>query len=112
MAKFLCLFLLIWGGTALRAQSIPSPAPELTIAAPAPTPAPRRGVVISGATLICKGNETILKVEGDYESFEWNTGGTDRYLRVKEAGVYEVTVRTKGGCSLTSSVNVRTVNCI
>ena len=75
-------------------------------------PARPSGVVISGATLICKGNETILKVEGNYESFEWNTGSTDRLLRVKEAGVYEVTVKTKGGCSITSSVNVRTISCI
>jgi hypothetical protein len=71
-----------------------------------------RGVVISGANIICKGNETILKVEGDYESFEWNTGTTGRLLHVKEAGIYEVTVRTKGGCSLTGAVNVQVVSCI
>jgi hypothetical protein len=69
------------------------------------------GPVITGLTLICEGAETTLKVTGDYESFLWNTGGTDRFLKVKEAGVYEVTVKTKGGCSITSSVVVRTRPC-
>ena len=104
--KYLIAFAFCVTVYALQAQDMP------TLTVQPATPAPRRGVVISGSTMICKGNETILKVEGDYESFEWNTGGTDRYLHVKEAGVYEVTVRTKGGCSLTSSVNVRIVNCI
>jgi len=69
------------------------------------------GVQISGPTTICKGGETILKAEGDYESFEWNTGAKDRFLRVREEGTYEVTVTTKGGCRLTSSVTVRMIPC-
>jgi len=69
------------------------------------------GVTISGVTLICEGSETILKAEGDYESFLWNTGGTDRFIKVKEEGIYEVTVKTKGGCSISSSVVVRTRPC-
>lgn len=70
------------------------------------------GLVISGVSTICKGGETTLKVEGEYESFLWNTGSTDRFLHIKEAGVYEVTVRTKGGCSITGSVNVEVVSCL
>lgn len=66
---------------------------------------------ISGPTTICKGGETILKVEGDYERFEWNNGATDRFIKVREEGVYEVTVITKGGCRLTSSVVVRVIPC-
>lgn len=69
------------------------------------------GVNISGPTTICKGGETILKAEGDYEHFEWNTGVQDRFLRVKEEGTYEVTVTTKGGCRLTTSVTVRMIPC-
>jgi hypothetical protein len=72
---------------------------------------PFKGAVISGVTLICKGSETMLKVEGDYESFEWNTGSTERIIRVKEEGVYEVKVKTKGGCSFSSSVNVQVRPC-
>lgn len=97
----------------LQAQSeTPEPAPEpsqpkprgITVSGPA-------GVNISGPTTICKGGETILKAEGDYESFEWNTGVLDRFLRVREEGTYEVTVTTKGGCRLTTSVTVRMIPC-
>lgn len=69
------------------------------------------GVEISGATEICEGSETALKVEGEYESYTWNTGEMGRTIRVNKAGVYEVTVKTKGGCSLTTSVNVRVKPC-
>jgi hypothetical protein len=71
----------------------------------------RSAVVISGLTLICKGSETMLKVEGDYESFEWNTGSKERIIRVREEGIYEVTVVTKGGCRITSAVNVQVRLC-
>lgn len=74
-------------------------------------PAASKGVQISGITWICKGGETILKVEGDYESFEWNNGVSGRFLHVKEEGIYEVTVKTKGGCTITSSVNVQIRPC-
>jgi hypothetical protein len=97
-------------GLATQAQTT-KPAPEET-PAPAPKPAYRSpGVNISGPTTICKGGEAILKAEGDYESFEWNTGVQDRYLRVREEGTYEVTVVTKGGCRLTTSVTVRVIPC-
>jgi hypothetical protein len=69
-------------------------------------------VSISGNTEICKGGETTLKVEGDFESFEWNDGSKDRYLRVNNEGTYEVTVKTKGGCTYTSSINVRHRPCM
>lgn len=63
---------------------------------------------ISGNLEICKGAETILKAEGDFESFTWNPGNVSgRYLKVHEAGVYEVSARTKGGCIYVLSVTVR-----
>ena len=67
--------------------------------------------IISGMTEICKGGETMLKVEGDFESFQWNTGSDQRYIRVREEGKYEVTVKTKAGCTFVSSVNVRLKPC-
>ena len=45
------------------------------------------------------------------ESFEWNTGVQDRFLRVREEGTYEVTATTKGGCRLTTSITVRVIPC-
>lgn len=89
--------------TAAPAQEQPKPK-GISVSGPA-------GVNISGPTTICKGGETILKAEGDYESFEWNNGVQDRFLRVKEEGTYEVTVTTKGGCRFTTSVTVRMIPC-
>lgn len=98
---------------ALQAQTeAPFSVPEQTQAKPRGiTVSGPAGVNISGPTTICKGGETILKAEGDYESFEWNTGVQDRFLRVREEGTYEVTVTTKGGCRLTTSVTVRMIPC-
>lgn len=94
----------------LSAQTTPplDAKPELSASFTVSGPA---GVHISGPTTICKGGETILKAEGDYESFEWNTGAKDRFIRVQEEGNYEVTVTTKGGCRYTTSVNVQVIPC-
>ena len=54
----------------------------------------------------------MLKAEGEYESFQWNNGSTDRFIKVKEEGIYEVTAKTKGGCTYTSSVSVQVKPCI
>ena len=109
--RIACFFALFMLQNALFAQTEAPAAPAeqpkskgFTISGPA-------GVNISGPTTICKGGETILKAEGDFESFEWNTGVMDRFLRVKEEGTYEVTVTTKGGCRLTTSVTVRMIPC-
>lgn len=107
LVGLLCCFF-AFNVSAQDQQSAPSAPPA---SATVTVTVPFRGAVISGVTLICKGSETMLKVEGDYESFEWNTGSTERIIRVKEEGVYEVKVKTKGGCSFTSSVNVQVRPC-
>ena len=113
LSRFALIFVFSIMVFVLQAQTeTPAPNPEqtqpkpkgITISGPA-------GVNISGPTTICKGGETILKAEGDYESFEWNNGVQDRFLRVKEEGTYEVTVTTKGGCRFTTSVTVRMIPC-
>lgn len=87
-----------------------------------PPPAPGTGVpiivergsplTISGNTEICPGTETILKAEGEFESFSWDRGGVQgRYLKVTEPGKYEVTGKTKGGCTFTTTVTVRLRPC-
>ena len=114
VASLTCMIVLSLAPLTLFAQS---ESPTLTPEQPAP-PKPKgitisgpAGVNISGPTTICKGGETILKAEGDFESFEWNTGVQDRFLRVREEGTYEVTATTKGGCKLTTSVTVRMIPC-
>lgn len=98
-------------GLALSAQTNPPPSEQAPVKPKGITVSGPAGVNISGPTTICKGGETILKAEGDYESFEWNTGVQDRFLRVREEGTYEVTVTTKGGCKFTTSVTVRMIPC-
>lgn len=111
--RFAGVFALTLAPLAAKAQSEnPSTAPEQTQPhSMGISVTGSRGVNISGPTTICKGGETILKAEGDYESFLWNTGATDRFLKVREEGMYEVTVTTKGGCKLTTSVTVRVIPC-
>jgi hypothetical protein len=113
LSRFALIFVFMATVVVLRAQKelpmddpekIPSHSATFTVSGPA-------GVNISGPTTVCIGGETILKAEGNYESFEWNTGVKDRFLRVREAGTYEVTVTTKGGCKLTTSVTVRMIPC-
>ena len=53
----------------------------------------------------------MLKVDGEYQSYTWSTGEETRTIRVNKPGVYEVTVVTKGGCSLTTSITVRIRPC-
>lgn len=69
------------------------------------------GVDVLGDREICEGSETVLEVDGEYESYQWNTGSTERSIRVKKPGIYEVTVTTKGGCTFTTGVNVRMKPC-
>ena len=106
----LLFFLFSSGWGDVKAQTTPpnDTKPELSATFRVSGPG---GVHISGPTTICKGGETILKAEGDYESFEWNTGAKDRFIRVKEEGNYEVTVTTKSGCRYTTSVNVQVIPC-
>lgn len=101
------LFLIAWFSSTSAAQQ-PVEAPT-----PAPAARPRSAeVVITGILEFCKGGETVLKAEGNFESFEWKDGSTGRYLRVKEEGIYEVSAKTKGGCTYVGSVNVRTKPCL
>lgn len=70
------------------------------------------GIDIKGETDICQGTETILEVDGgEFESYEWSDGSKERFIKVKEAGIYHVTVKTKGGCTFSASVNVRVRPC-
>jgi hypothetical protein len=69
------------------------------------------GVDVSGDTEICEGSQTTLKVEGEYESYLWSNGSTERSITIEKPGIYEVTVKTKGGCTFTTGVNVRTKLC-
>ena len=100
------VFALIWLTPIVAASQDTQP----TTPAPVPLESTYNpiGLKISGNLEICKGAETILKAEGNFESYTWSKGATSgQYLKVSEEGVYEVTARTKGGCTYTASVTVR-----
>lgn len=106
LAGFCLLFCSFFFQNTLSAQQITIEIEE------SPAPAGKySGIEVKGHTEFCEGGETLLWVDGDYESFEWSDGSSERSIRVKKAGAYEVTVKTKGGCTFTSSVNVRTRPC-
>ena len=73
------------------------------VAAPAVvvTPAPTT-VTITGNNVICQNDSTVLTAHSDVEgTFTWNDG-TVGATHVVEAGVYNVTLETAEGCSMTS----------
>jgi hypothetical protein len=100
MTRLLLLFAMFLGATALSAQnSAPSDSIVVRTA--------RNGLEIEGEMVICPGATTVLKVKGEYESYEWSTGQHTPAIPVFKPGTYDVTVTTKGGCRLTGSVTVR-----
>lgn len=104
-----CLAFLFLVPQTARAQEAPLPPPAEGVPVVVERPSP---LSISGILEICKGSETILKAEGEFESFTWDKGNVKgRLLKVREEGRYEVTARTKGGCTYTTSVNVRVRPC-
>ena len=100
------LFILVWLAPEIMVAQDTQPATPPTV--PLESTSNPIGLKISGNLEICKGAETILKAEGNFESYTWSKGATSgQYLKVSEEGVYEVTARTKGGCTYTASVTVR-----
>ena len=101
MTRLLLIFLLFLGATVAISAQNTATSDSLVVRAV------RSGIEIEGETVICPGATTALKVKGEYESYEWNTGQRTPVLPVFKPGTYEVTVTTKGGCRLTGSVTVR-----
>ncbi len=106
LISILLFFCSFFATSSIFAQQTPAQLEELVI------PITRfSGVDVLGEREICEGSETTLEVDGEYESYSWNTGSTEKSIKVKEAGIYEVTVKTKGGCTLITGVNVRMKPC-
>jgi len=59
--------------------------------------------VISGPTVFCAGDSTLLDAGGGYGSYLWSTGDTTRKLSVSSAGSYSVKVGGAGSCPGTSA---------
>ena len=51
--------------------------------------------ILSDNSLFCETHEMALRVESDYEQFEWNTGDLDESIVATEPGTYSVIGRNK-----------------
>ncbi|HMQ83113.1 MAG TPA: gliding motility-associated C-terminal domain-containing protein [Saprospiraceae bacterium] len=61
---------------------------------------------ISGDTLLCFGEESLLDAGSGYATYGWQDGAETQQLLVSDAGIYAVTVTDANGCVLTDSVEV------
>lgn len=55
---------------------------------------------------LCEGQGEKLSVEGDYESYLWNTGETTSEITVRAAGNYSVEVMNSAGCMAQADIDV------
>ena len=62
-------------------------------------------VSISGDTLLCEGDTTVLTCS-TANAYIWSTGETSKSIRVGESGVYTVVVTNTMGCTNSASLNV------
>lgn len=62
-------------------------------------------VSISGDTLLCEGDTTVLTCS-TANSYYWSTGETSKSIRVGDSGVYTVVVTNTMGCTNSASLNV------
>jgi len=61
---------------------------------------------IDGDLSICPGDTNQLAVEEVYETYAWSTADTASTIDVTEAGFYQVSVTSVGGCVATSNIFV------
>jgi gliding motility-associated-like protein len=62
-----------------------------------------------GEITVCRGDTAVLDAGADRQSILWNTGSTERYLRVTEPGIYWATV-TFRTCTATDTVAVSVID--
>ncbi len=59
-------------------------------------PTPR--IAALGPLTFCEGDSVVLDAGKGYAAYRWSTGATERYLGVRQAGTFSVTVTGEGGC--------------
>ncbi|MCB9252858.1 MAG: T9SS type A sorting domain-containing protein [Flavobacteriales bacterium] len=71
-----------------------------------PNPVPELG----NDTTICE-TDSIFLDAGNYVKFSWNSGEKTRIIKVKKAGLYEVTVTDANGCNGIDDKSIKTKFC-
>lgn len=64
-------------------------------------------LVIQGPAEFCEGEEVALEAEGDFISFEWNTGNTGPSQPLRDGGDYSLTATDANGCRRTSTFSIQ-----
>ncbi len=59
---------------------------------------PQPRIAALGPVTFCEGDSVVLDAGKGYAAYRWSTGATGRYLGVREAGTWSVTVTGEGGC--------------
>lgn len=63
-------------------------------------------VKIIGKTRLCTGSTEQLTVEGDYTTYLWSTGETNKSISISSPGIYFVEVSDSNGCSGADTLEV------
>ncbi len=70
---------------------------------PAPVITPNRPIARSGSVEFCQGDSVRLDAGPGFIAYNWSTGETARFITVRAAGDYTVTVTDANGCTGTST---------
>ena len=62
--------------------------------------------MITGDTILCEGDSTMLEAGPGYATYLWSTGSTNASIVVSEPGNYAVSVSSDDGCSGSGSISI------
>ncbi|WP_340152403.1 FG-GAP-like repeat-containing protein [uncultured Marivirga sp.] len=65
-------------------------------------------VINTSATSICEGDEAVLSVDGNFQSYQWDTGATTPTISVNAGGTYSVNVTDQNGCEGSANISIGT----
>ena len=68
--------------------------------------APEPQILVSGSTNFCNGDIVTLTVDGNFNTYTWNTGETTQSIEVASNDTYLVLVDDGNGCTNSTSENV------
>lgn len=74
------------------------------------SPRPLPVAAISGDTILCPGEETVLRAAPGFTSYQWSNGMVSDSIVVQTGGMYLVTITNGAGCSASLGVEVRMVH--
>lgn len=65
---------------------------------------------ITGQTVFCQGNRSLLEVSRGFVDYQWSSGQGNRQITVAQSGIYEITVTDGRGCTGTDNIEVNVLD--